>query len=313
VNKNQASDIEPLRQRLPPATSLITFESAARLGSFTAAAEELRVTQAAVSRQIKRIEEFVGEALFVPAGRGKVLSPAGRVLLQSATQALGHIARSITQVKAQGARRCFSLHAPASFVTLWLMPRFASFRRAHPDIDIRFLSGDAATEAQETSGALAIRVGHGKWPHLDVHPLLDMEVFPVCSPAYLVESGVPDDDDPLDRKTLLDCSSEEPIPVHWHAWASQTGMATSAATRRLSFSHYDGVVQAALHGHGVALGVDKFLHEPLRDGRLVRVDSTPALPLRCYLAMPHSLESTPAMALFIDWITLASDRPLERL
>jgi LysR family transcriptional regulator, glycine cleavage system transcriptional activator len=299
---------------LPPAASLITFESAARLGSFTAAAEELRVTQAAVSRQVKRIEAFVGEPLFVTAGRGKVLSPAGRVLLQSASQALGHIARSITQVRAQGARGSFTLCAPHSFVNLWLMPRFGTFRRAHPDIDIHFLSGDGGTEGAAAAGALSIRFGHGRWPHLNVHPLLDVEVFPVCSPAWLAEGGASNDEtEVLRRATLLDCGSDEGLPVQWQAWPSQPGQALSDSPRRLVFSNYDGVIQAALHGHGVALGVDKFLHQPLRDGRLVRLASLPVLPVRGYLVMPHSLDFTPAMSLFIDWITQASDRPLERL
>jgi LysR family transcriptional regulator, glycine cleavage system transcriptional activator len=310
VIKSNASDIESLRQRLPPAASLITFESAARLGSFTAAAEELRVTQAAVSRQVKRIEEFVGEALFVTAGRGKVLSPAGRVLLQSASQALGHIARSITQVKAQGARGAFSLSAPLSFVNLWLMPRFGSFRRAHPDIDVRFLASDGGTEAPVEAGALSIRFGHGKWPHLDVHPLLDMEIFPVCSPAYLAERGASGDGD---QETLLDCSSGETLPVHWQRWSAQAGRTMPSTARRLIFSDYDAVVQAALHGHGKALGVDKLLDTHLPQGSLVRLPDGPALPLRCYLVMPHSLDATPAMSLFIDWITQVSGRPLERL
>ncbi|MEX4003659.1 LysR substrate-binding domain-containing protein [Paraburkholderia sp. EG285A] len=314
MSKNHGLEIEPLRQRLPPATSLITFESAARLGSFTAAAEELRVTQAAVSRQVKRIEEFVGQALFVPAGRGKVLSPAGRVLLRSATQALGHIARSITQVKADGARRCFSLHAPLSFVNLWLLPRFASFRHAHPDVDVRFITGDVALELPEATDALSIRFGDGKWPHLNVHPLLDLEVFPVCSPAYLVELGMScDDKETLLRGTLLDHGKGETLPVQWDSWFSQNRMAPPGESRRLTFTHYDGVVQAALLGHGIALGVDRLLQVPLRQQGLVRLPAPPAMPLRCHLVMPHSLETSPAMSAFAAWITNESDRPLEKL
>ncbi|MEK6420844.1 MAG: LysR substrate-binding domain-containing protein [Burkholderia gladioli] len=316
--QSQVTGEHPLRKRLPPATSLITFESAARLGSFTAAADELRVTQAAVSRQIRRIEDFVGAPLFVAAGRGRTLSPAGRQLLEAATQGLEHIAKSIAQVKAYGTRQPLALSAPLSFVNLWLMPRLGAFREAYPDIDLHFATGDIDMAPPDAANTIAIRFGDGKWPHLSVHPLLDMQVVPVCSPAYAAafarRAAGHDEAFALLGGTLLDRDTEPPLAIRWDAWFTHAGIPGAHAPRRLLFSSYDAVLHAALHGQGIALGADALLRGAFRRGELVRATpEVPGWPLRCHLVMPGALQTTPEMQQFIAWITNEAGRPIERL
>lgn len=312
--KNQLKDLLPLRKRLPPATSLVTFESAARLGSFTAAAKELHVTQAAVSRQIKRIEEFVGAVLFLPVGRGKILSPEGRALLQSATQGLEHIARSIDQVKTYGTRRNFTISAPQSFVNRWLMPRLASFRHADPDVDIHFMTGELAIDPPEVRGSLTICFGDGKWPHLSTQLLLEMKVVPVCSPDYLDVQGQVENAADFLNHTLLDRASDEAFEIRWDKWFSGEGISETHIPRRLLFNNYDSTIHAALSGHGIALGLDELLIDHISQGSLVQPFKTQtSWPLRCHLIMPTPLDVTPEMHRFMQWITNEVGRSIESL
>ncbi|THF62129.1 LysR substrate-binding domain-containing protein [Pseudothauera rhizosphaerae] len=292
-----------LRKRLPPPNSIVTFESAARHGSFTSASEELRVTQAAVSRQIRRIEDYIGQALFKPAGRGRVLTPAGRELFEAVSIGLGHIAGAVSRIQEKSARSCVTIATPLSFANLWLIPRIASFRRAYPDIEIRFVTTDGDLDPAGAGLPLAVRYGDGKWPHLAVTPFLELEVFPVCTAGYLKECGRLESVDDLLGKTLLDRETENAFAIRWSTWLEAMGAAPEQSPRRLYFNSYETVIRAVLTGQGVALGVDVLLEEHLGQSMLVApLDCRLRWPQAYYLVSPHGAELTREMCIFADWL-----------
>src|SRR6056297_39172 len=174
-----------LKRELPPLNALATFESAARLASFTRAAEELHVSQAAVSRQVARLEQQLGTRLFHRGRRRLALTGAGRRLQESVTTGLGEIARGVRRVRMSTDEPPVTLAATIAFATYWLMPRMHTFREHYPDIDVRLLADDREADPGADDVDIAICYGEGS-PITGQHrALLGAEsIVPVCSPGY---------------------------------------------------------------------------------------------------------------------------------
>jgi LysR family glycine cleavage system transcriptional activator len=262
------------RKDLPPLEFLVAFEAAARLASFTAAAEELSLTQAAVSRQIRLLEQNLGRSLFTRAHRAVRLTPEGREFQHTVSLALSHVANAATGLRAPEANARLTVATDQSVAALWLLPRLASFQDAHGEIDLRLISSDMEADCLAEEVDVAIVHGDGSWPGYEAALLLDEEVFPVCSPAYLARHGAIARPDDLLGRVLIDLDDDHWNWINWRVWlteqdihpprdASGTG---PAGLRRLVINSYPLIVQAARNGLGVALGWKHLVEEPLAAG-----------------------------------------------
>ena len=256
-----------MRRRLPPLNTLRVFESGARRLSFTRAAEELHVTQAAVSHQIKALEDWLGTPLFMRLNRGLKLTAAAEQYLRDISSALDLIATATSELMRQDGKRILSVATLDSFAATWLLPRLKSFRQQYPDIDVRILSVDREVDVFERGDVdLEVRYGDGNWPELSATKLLDEEIFPVCSPS--VAAGPPPLAVPADlkRQTLL----HDVMVTDWSAWLEAAEVKGVDAERGPGFNHSYLVIQAAVNGDGVALGRSVLVADALARGQLVR-------------------------------------------
>lgn len=294
-----------LKERLPPANSLIAFEAAARHGSFVGAARILAVTPAAVTRHIYRIEEYLGVSLFQPDGRGRALTDAGQQLFEAVTIGLEHIAGAASRIRQQEHSPSLTVAAPLAFASLWLMPRIVSFRRAHPNISMRFVTADADLDPSEEGISLAVRYGGGDWPNLRVKPLLQTNVFPVCSPHYLESCRNISTVEDLAGHTLLDRESggDSTFSIGWTRWLNCFDNTPRQISDRIFFSSYEVIIRAALAGQGIALGVDVLVKDLLDQNLLVcPVPERVRWREAYYLVTPKNEPVTKPMRLFSDWL-----------
>jgi LysR family glycine cleavage system transcriptional activator len=290
-----------MRRRLPPLNTLRVFESGARRLSFTRAAEELHVTQAAVSHQIKALEDWLGTPLFLRLSRGLKLTPAAERYLREVTSALDLISSATSQLMRPDDRRILSVATMDSFASAWLLPRLKSFWNQYPDIDLRILSLDREVDVFERGDVdLEIRYGDGNWPELSATKLMDEEMFPVCSPA--VAAGPPRISSAADLKhqTLL----HDIMITDWNAWLDAAGVTGIDGDRGPGFNHSHHVIQAAVNGEGVALGRSVLVADGLARGDLVRPFAT-SIPsaYSYYLVCMEPLIDDLAVAAFRAWIT----------
>jgi LysR family glycine cleavage system transcriptional activator len=286
-----------MRRRLPPLNALRAFESAARLLSFTRAAEELSVTQSAVSHQVKALEDWAGIPLFRRDGRQMALTEAAAKFLPALSAALDQIALAGRKLQALGpGQDWLTVAMMPSFAGKWLVPRLADFRDKHPTIDVWIATFEPQTGALGPDVDAAIRYGKGDWPGLAAVKFLSEELFPVCAPALAAKLKEPDD---LARLTLLHDEMRE----DWGMWLAAAGVTTVDSTRGPGFDDSGLLIQAAIEGLGVALGRSALVRGDLQAGRLVR-PFAPALPAGSafYLVYPPALESDPKVAAFREWL-----------
>lgn len=291
---------------LPSLDLLKGFEAAARNLSFTKAAAELFVTQSAVSRQIQALEDQLGVALFRRSHRELRLTEEGQTLYKTSAEVL----RLLRDVAGRlGARPgMLTITTTASFAALWLVPRLNDFRRLHPGIDMRL---DATNEIQdlEREGIdLAIRYCTPKAAGADAARLFGELVFPVCSKTLLAGKRLhlPADlsgqvllhyDDPYRRYPWLS----------WEVWFELTKTQGVKPAGMLRFSHYDQLVQAAIEGHGIALGRGRFVAQWVKQGKLVlpfgrRYMCTPSDSRAFYLVRSPRSAARPEVAKFAEWL-----------
>lgn len=293
-----------LRDRLPPANSIVAFEAAARLGSYSSAARELGVTPAAISRHIRLVDEYLGTPTFEVLGRGKSLTLQGRELFEAVSMSLEHIAGVGSKIRHRVTESSLKVATPLAFASMWLMPRLMSFRSLHPDIELRFITADTDLDPALEGISLAVRYGTGKWPHLDVTPLLNPQVFPVCSQEYLQGSRPLKTIDDLQNQTLLERISDGSFGVSWAAWLKAVEARPTKAPMYMFFNSYEVAIRAALAGQGIALGVDILVEDMLKQKLLVRpLDRSVAWKEGYFLVSPRGAGLTPEMEVFADWLT----------
>jgi LysR family glycine cleavage system transcriptional activator len=292
-----------MSRRLPPLNALRAFEAAARHLSFTKAAEELFVTQAAISHQVKALEESLGLALFRRYNRRLMLTDAGQAYLPSLREALdliAHATERLTTVEESGA---LTVSVLPSFAAKWLLPRLSRFREGHPEIDVLVQANGALTDFARDGVDLAIRYGRGDYPGLDVAYLMDDVVFPVCSPK-LLEAGPPlEKPDDLKHHTLLHDPTTSDDSKDWKTWLKLAGASGVDPTRGPGFTDASMVLQAAVEGQGVALGRSALAAIDLEAGRLVQPFG-PAIPsdFRYFFATPPAKAELPKVQAFRDWL-----------
>jgi len=174
-----------IRRRLPALGALVTFEAAARLGGFTAAAKEIGVTQAAVSRQVRALEDDLGARLFMRAHRRVELTAAGSVLALAVGQSLERIAETVDVIRQPEASVSLTVSATLAFSHFWLLPRLSSLLADHPEIKLRVLSQDLPVDLRDGTVDVALRYGRPPYRDGEVAASMSDEIFPVCSPSML--------------------------------------------------------------------------------------------------------------------------------
>ncbi len=284
---------------LPSLDALRVFETAARHLSFTQAADELHVTQAAVSQRIRSLEESLGVPLFKRLNRALLLSDDGQALYQPVRDALDQIADAVESLHAGDATGVLTVTTMDSFAATWLVPRLKRFRGAHPEIDVRISTSDEVLDLTREDVDMAVRYGRGDWPQLDVVRLMSEEVFPVCSPA-LVERGPPLEK-PVDlaRHTLIHDSLHE----NWRMWLLAAGAPEVDAMRGPGYYFSNLVVQAAVAGEGVALGRSVLVADELASGRLVKpFDVSLPVEFAYYVVSPRVTKDRPKVKAFREWL-----------
>lgn len=287
--------------RLPPLKAIRCFEAAARHLSFSKAAEELFVTPAAVSHQVKALEEWLGVPLFKRLNRAVILTHAGQSYFVGIRKGLDMIAAATENVMREDTAGPLHVDTLPSFAARWLLPRLSRFRELHPEIDVRLSASEKLTDFNRDTVDVVIRYGHGNYPGLRVDALLTEEVmFPVCSPK-LFEGSYPLRT-PADLKyhTLL----HDDMRIDWQTWLAIAGVTDVDATKGPSFNDSSMLLTAAIEGQGVALGRSTLAADDLLAGRLVQPFDVQPIQAHSsyYLVTPEAAANRPRIAAFRAWI-----------
>jgi DNA-binding transcriptional LysR family regulator len=263
--------MQSLRRTLGNANALVVFEAAARHASFTRAAEELGISQPAVTRQIKAVEDSVGCALFARRHNRLTLTAEGLRLWTSVTGGLGEIASTLEAMRKEDRRGRLVLASHAGFAQQWLMPRFAALCALLDRFDVRLLISDSDSELDRGDFDFAVRVGGGDWPGHGSHLLIAETVCPVASPGFLEchpELRNPRPEDLLDAP-LLHMDEGDKAWMTWSGWFRAQGVDAAPPRPEVLYNNYPLVLQEALAGKGVALGWRPLTDLPVSQGALV--------------------------------------------
>ena len=295
-------------RKLPPLNSLRAFEAAARHLSLTLAARELNVTPAAVSHQVKGLEEALGQKLFRRVSRNLALTDAGQLLLAPLGEALDRMVEGVNRVRDLSGVQRLTVSVPLSFGAKWLMPRLEHFRSQCPDVEVRIDASMRLVDLEHEDIDLGIRYGTGHYPGLEVECLLSDQAFPVCSPVLLKRGPALNAPADLAVHTLIhiEYPANNANP-DWPMWLKAVGLADLQPRHDLRISLASMAVDAAVAGQGIALLGRVLLQEDLAQRRLVRLfDTSVATDLRYYLVRARRRVVTPALASFMDWLRCES-------
>ncbi len=296
---------------VPPLDLIEGFEAAARNLSFTRAGSELHLTQSAVSRQIKSLEEWLGVPLFERRPRALVLTRHGETLYKAVPGILRGIEDVARKIRHEQQLRTLTVTTTAPFASLWLIPRLPRYTREHPQLDVRISAASKVVDLERSNVEIAIRYT-SEMPAGAARKLFEEEVFPVCAPQLLTDPetplAVPSDlrnhvllhyDDPANRVPWLD----------WPTWLESVGLPEFRAAGSVRFNQYEQVVVAAASGQGVALGRSPLLKHMLQDGRLVApFTGKSAAPRAYYVLTSSAATDNPDVTEFVDWLFREADQ-----
>ena len=289
---------------LPPLNALRAFEATARHLSFTLAAEELSVTPAALSHQIKGLEDFLGQRLFLRKVRSIALTPAGLALYPGLHAAFLQIRQSVELVDRAPNDNVLVVSAPPGFTAKWLAPRLYRFLMANPGIDARISATQALANFTTDGVDLAIRNSRSETRGLTSHRLIGITLLPVASPRLLGEHGIVAAADlakvPLIHDDMLGSLTGLPS---WADWLAAAGVEGINLSRGLRFSSPDHALEAAVEGAGVLLAHKALAHDDLRTGRLVAPFTLELATERSFrLVYPETHSRRPAVKAFTAWL-----------
>lgn len=294
-------------RNLPPLNSLRAFEAAARHLSFTKAAEELHVSPAAISHQIKGLEERLGVTLFRRLTRALRLTEAGQAALPSLQDGFDKLAEAVERLRAHEESGAITVSMEPSFAAKWLVPKLDRFRAAYPNLQVRIDATDKVIDFQIDNVDMAVRYGGGDYPGLIVERLLSEEIFPVCSPHVLdgpVPLRTPED---LRRHTLihLDWDLGDVTAPTWRMWLLAAGVHDIDFTRGPVYSMKSLALQAAMEGQGVALASSVLVADDLAEGRLVvpfDLSVCDPLDFAYHIVIPKRTANLPKVIAFREWL-----------
>jgi len=290
---------------MPALDLLVGFEAAARHLSFTKAGEELYLTQSAVSRQMKELEDQLGLPLFQRRHRALSLTDAGQQYYAVAAQVITTMRAATERLRAQaGKRRPLTVTTTNSFASLWLIPRLAGFTREHPEVDVRITAETRVQDLERDGLDVALRHGPASLAGPNAVRLFGERVFPVCSPKLLKKLALKKPDD-LKNHVLLqyhDPDVRHPW-LHWKTWLEVAGVAGLRPAGTLSFSGYEQIIPAAVAGHGVALGRSPLVKDLLDSKQLVAPFKSMADPARAYFVIvSRDAAQRPEVNAFVEWL-----------
>jgi LysR family glycine cleavage system transcriptional activator len=290
---------------LPPLNALRAFEAAGRHLSITKAAQELFVTPAAVSHQVKALEDHLGVALFHRSGNALLLTDAGRACLPGLRAGFAELSRAIDAIRTSDARGSLVLSVAPVVAAKWLIPRLRSFHESHPEIDVRVAASLELADFERDGIDAAIRIGGGRYPGLVADRLFGESVVPMCSPA-LVEGPTPlREPGDLRHHVLLhwDWPGSDRVVPDWAEWLRAMNVSSVDPTRGPHFAQPDHAMQAAIEGAGVVLGWRAMARGDLDAGRLVvPFDRALALDVAFYLVYPEVRRDAPKLVAFRSWL-----------
>lgn len=294
-----------MKWRLPSLSSLKTFEAAERHTSFTKAAVELCLTQSAVSRQIRMMEEYLGVELFQRVNQRLIVTEAGRIYAADVRRVLSELQDSTVRLLAhQEQGGLLHLATPTVFGVKWLIPRLHSFYKKHPDILLSIATRSEPADLDSEQLDVAIHWGNNDWPNVETHSLVGRIWVPVCSPSYLESIGdikLPTD---LERATLLQHSRR---PARWNEWFAVHHVDATNPWAGLRFEHFNLILQAALAGLGVGLLPRMFVEEEVKSRRLVILfDDEFEVEDTYHLVYSERKSNDPRIKKFRDWILAES-------
>lgn len=297
--ENSQQQAARLNRQLPPLNALRVFEAAARLESFSRAAEVLHVTHGAVSRQMQQLEDWLGRPLFERRHRGVTLTTAGQEYLREVMPGLERIEEATLRQLAKNPRGVLRVNAPATFTLRWLIPRLAAFHTQHPHLEIQLSSSNEDVGSLRETFDLVIRGGPRLWKGYVGHEFLTEHRLPVCSPAVFAALPLKEPAD-LRKHTLLHTSSQ---PDAWSEWLELAGVPRLQAKSTVTFDHFYLTLQAALDGLGVAMGPMLLVAEDLAAGRLVAPLDGPRLSTWHYFAyVPEKLAGQAGVRTLLAWL-----------
>lgn len=292
-----------MARALPPLNALRAFETIARHLSFSKAADELHVTPAALSHQIKGLEDQLGIALFHRRTRAIELTEAGRLLYPGLHAGFESVRDAVARLDRAREDRILVISATPGLTAKWLVPRLWRFLSAHPDVDARIAASMDFADFVRDGVDVAIRLSDGRHPELHVEKLFADSVLPVCSPQ-LVEAGLRRVED-LARFPLIhyDIPLSARAPPLWAEWLKLAGVEGVDATRGLHFNVADHALDAAVAGAGVSLSFKLIASDDVHSGRLV-MPFGPELPLTAayHFVCPQGYEERPNVRAFRDWL-----------
>lgn len=296
-----------LEQQVGSAHNLVAFEAAARHLSFSRAAEELSVTQPAVSQSVRRLEEVLGARLFLRLHRSLALTDAGRRLAEELGDAFDRIQSVARQIGREAAQGHVTMLVSTAFATWWLVPRLSAFHRLHPDIDLRLETVDRDIDIARQATTLAVRRGDGAWPSYAAALIAPERLTAVASPDLLQRYGMPET--PADLAALPKIHLDEPHRFRpgWPDFLAAAGLSWTDRGDGLRLNDYALVMQAAQAGEGVALGWAHICDRPVRQGVLRQVGPwswTTGAGFHLVWSEPEVL--TPQTRIVRDWVLEAA-------
>jgi LysR family glycine cleavage system transcriptional activator len=294
-----------------PLNALRVFEAAARHLSFAKAAEELNVTPAAVSHQIKALEARIGQPLFRRFNRRLMLTDAAQLCLPGVRDGLDRLAAALA-LASRSTRNTLTVSSAPTFAARWLVPRLERFRARHPEIEIRIDATEHIVDFAAEPIDVAIRYGAGPYPGLRVDRLFGAPEFPVCSPRLLEGPHPLKRPEDLRFHTLLhsDVAPDNDLYPNWRMWLLAAGVKSVDPTRGPRFSPETMAIDAAIKGQGVALSSAVLVGDELAQGRLVKpFDVVLKLEFAYFVVAPKSTADRPAVKAFREWL-LEEARPM---
>jgi LysR family glycine cleavage system transcriptional activator len=292
------------RGQVPSIGELVCFVAAAKHGSFTRAADELNLTQGAVSRQIRLLENQLGIRLFERLRQRVVLTEAAKLYLGSVQKALDDLAAATRRVvNFSDAKSSINLAILPTFATRWLIPRLPDFQAKNPTILVHLTTRQRPVDFEIEPFDAAISFGSPNWPGTIAHHLMDVDIVPVCSPALRRTYTIKQPADLLEAPLIHPLSR----PTRWAEWFTRAGVEMAGSLPGPVYEQFSMISQAAASGMGVALLPRLSIEEELKTGQLEIIfeDRAPS-KTSYFLIVPEARASANAIRLFTDWLIAAS-------
>ncbi|NKI98702.1 LysR substrate-binding domain-containing protein [Novosphingobium sp. SG707] len=286
-------------RKIPPLAAVRVFEAAARHENFTAAARELGMTQAAVSHQIRLIETYLGQQVFRRERQRVVLTDAARRVASRIGKGLDMIEAGFAEMRVDD-DSTLTISTTPTFANAWLAWRIGRFQMRYPDMAVRLLMQEGLADLSGDGVDVAVRLGHGSWPDLAAHRLIEQDFTPMCSPGFLADQGGHIRPEDLLRLPLI-----SPHDPSWTCWLQQAGLMQvgEPALQGVRMDSQANEGHAAMAGQGVAMLTPFFWHQDMSDRRLVKLfPQVSSLGAAYWLVYPEHRRRTPKIRRFREWL-----------